>query len=46
MKKYIIFRVRVEKSFIEIIDEWRRKQKDIPNRSEAVRRLVVKGAKK
>jgi uncharacterized protein len=25
------------------IDDWRRKQPDIPNRSEAVRRLVRKG---
>jgi hypothetical protein len=26
--------------FLAMIDDWRRKQPDIPNRSEAIRRLV------
>jgi Arc/MetJ-type ribon-helix-helix transcriptional regulator len=29
-----------------MIDEWRRSQKDLPTRSEAVRRLVRLGAKR
>lgn len=29
--------------WIERIDEWRRKQPDIPPRAEAIRRLVEKG---
>ena len=35
----------VPKSFVAKIDEWRRKQPDIPSRSEAVRRLVEIGLK-
>jgi hypothetical protein len=26
---------------VDAIDEWRRQQRDIPNRAEAIRRLVV-----
>ncbi len=26
--------------FLRLVDEWRRKQPDIPNRSEAIRRMV------
>ena len=37
------FQMRVDKSFIEKIDEWRRTQKDLPTRSEAIRRLVEIG---
>lgn len=33
----------VSDEFIARIDDWRRKQTDIPSRSEAVRRLVEKG---
>jgi hypothetical protein len=29
--------------FIDAVDEWRRHQPDIPNRSEAIRRLVEAG---
>lgn len=32
--------VRVDKTFLERIDDWRRSQADLPNRPEAVRRLV------
>jgi metal-responsive CopG/Arc/MetJ family transcriptional regulator len=28
------------------LDDWRRKQADLPNRSEAIRRLVEPGLKK
>ena len=35
----------VPKSFVTKVDEWRRKQPDIPSRSEAVRRLVEIGLK-
>jgi hypothetical protein len=30
---------------VAAIDEWRRNQKDLPNRSEAIRRLVELGLK-
>jgi hypothetical protein len=33
------------RELVEQIDEWRRVQKDIPNRAEAIRRLVEKGLK-
>ena len=32
--------------FIAAIDAWRRKQEDLPSRSEAIRRLVYLGIKK
>jgi len=35
--------MRVPDNFFEVIDEWRRKQPDLPNRSEAIRRLVDLG---
>jgi hypothetical protein len=28
-------------SFVAAVDDWRRKQPDIPNRSESIRRLVL-----
>ena len=37
--------MRVSKDFIKILDAWRRKQEDLPGRSEAVRRLVELGLK-
>jgi len=37
--------MRVSKDFIRIVDAWRRKQEDLPNRSEAIRRLVELGLK-
>ena len=33
----------VEPEIVRMIDEWRREQADIPNRSEAMRRLIRKG---
>lgn len=32
--------MRVSPEFLVEVDNWRRKQADIPNRSEAIRRLV------
>jgi hypothetical protein len=32
--------MRVSQSFLKSIDAWRRKQEDLPGRSEAIRRLV------
>lgn len=46
------FHMRAPSSWMRAIDAWRRKQDDLPSRSEAIRRLVtlgltvkVKGAK-
>jgi uncharacterized protein len=36
------FEMRVPTSFLKAVDEWRRKQPDLPSRSEAIRRLVEK----
>jgi hypothetical protein len=35
------FQMRVSPSFLRLIDEWRRKQPDLPSRAEAIRRLVA-----
>jgi hypothetical protein len=32
--------VRVDEEFLKRLDNWRRRQSDLPNRPEAVRRLV------
>jgi hypothetical protein len=37
--------MRLSQEFLAAIDEWRRKQPDIPNRAESIRRLVLKGIK-
>jgi hypothetical protein len=34
------FQMRVSPGFIRLIDEWRRKQPDLPSRAESLRRLV------
>jgi metal-responsive CopG/Arc/MetJ family transcriptional regulator len=34
------FEMRVPSSFLKAIDDWRRKQEDIPSRAAAIRRLV------
>lgn len=34
------FQMRVSPEFFRKVDEWRRQQPDLPNRSEAIRRLV------
>ncbi len=40
------FAMRVDRKFLELIDNWRRRQPDIPPRAEAVRRLVERGLAK
>ena len=35
--------MRLGGSFLKTVDEWRRKQKDLPSRVEAIRRLVERG---
>jgi hypothetical protein len=35
--------MRVDETFLEKVDDWRRKEPDIPPRAEAVRRLVELG---
>jgi metal-responsive CopG/Arc/MetJ family transcriptional regulator len=37
------FEMRVTKSFLQSIDDWRRRQEDLPTRAEAIRRLVELG---
>jgi Arc/MetJ-type ribon-helix-helix transcriptional regulator len=32
--------VRLQPEMLEIIDAWRRKQEDLPNRAEAIRRMI------
>jgi hypothetical protein len=40
------FQMRVSEAWLREIDDWRRKQPDIPSRAEAVRRLVAAGRAK
>jgi metal-responsive CopG/Arc/MetJ family transcriptional regulator len=40
MAEYPQIGVRVDPALIKLIDEWRRKQEDVPTRPEAIRRLV------
>lgn len=35
--------VRMDRTVLEAIDEWRRRQTDLPTRPEAIRRLVEAG---
>jgi hypothetical protein len=37
------FEMRVPASFLKTIDDWRRKQAELPSRAEAIRRLVELG---
>jgi hypothetical protein len=37
------FELRLSPDLSDEIDEWRRKQQDIPARAEAARRLIVRG---
>ena len=39
------FEMRVTKSFLKSVDDWRRRQEDLPTRAEAIRRLVEAGIK-
>lgn len=35
--------MRVSSEFMELVDNWRRKQQEIPSRTEAIRKLVLLG---
>ncbi len=35
--------IRLDRSFLKTVDNWRRKQRDIPSRAEAIRRLAERG---
>jgi hypothetical protein len=37
--------MRVSADFLRTIDDWRRKQPDLPSRTEAIRRLIERGVK-
>jgi hypothetical protein len=37
--------MRVSQSFLKSIDDWRRRQPDMPSRAEAIRRLVEQALK-
>ncbi len=39
------FQMRVTEDFLRVIDDWRRKQPDLPSRAEAIRRLVAQAVK-
>jgi len=39
------FNLRIPPEFLKAVDNWRRKQEDLPGRSEAIRRLVELGLK-
>lgn len=43
MKQQERFEMRVSQEFMQLVDEFRRDQADIPPRAEAIRRLVVAG---
>jgi metal-responsive CopG/Arc/MetJ family transcriptional regulator len=40
------FNMKASPEFLARLDQWRRKQPDLPNRSEAIRRLVEAAMKK
>ena len=40
-----LFQMRTTEEFLERVDDWRRLEKDIPSRAEAIRRLVEIGMK-
>ena len=41
--KAVRFEMRASEEWLRMVDDWRRKQPDIPARAEAIRRLVEKG---
>jgi metal-responsive CopG/Arc/MetJ family transcriptional regulator len=45
MAEYPQIGVRVDEDLLKRIDEWRRKQDDLPTRPEAIRRLIEQGLK-
>jgi metal-responsive CopG/Arc/MetJ family transcriptional regulator len=46
MSQYPQINVRVDDEFLAKLDNWRRHQPDLPNRPEAVRRLVEQALSK
>jgi len=45
MAEYPQINVRVDEDFLKRLEDWRRKQADLPGRPEAIRRLVELGFK-
>ena len=43
MPQDVKFQMRVNEELMEALNDWRRKQPDIPSRTEAIRRLVLRG---
>ncbi|WP_417834747.1 hypothetical protein [Thalassospira xiamenensis] len=43
MKNDERFHMRVSQNFLDLLDDWRRQQPDIPSRAESIRRLVTAG---
>jgi hypothetical protein len=41
LKNDKVFQMRASDEWLEKIDDWRRRQRDIPARAEAIRRLVA-----
>jgi len=40
MSKYPQLNIRVDEEFLKRLDDWRRKQPDLPTRTEALRRIA------
>jgi metal-responsive CopG/Arc/MetJ family transcriptional regulator len=45
MAEYPQIGVRVDEDLIKRLDDWRKKQDDLPSRPEAIRRLIELGLK-
>ena len=45
LEKQKRFEMRADDAFLKAVDDWRRKQADLPGRAEAIRRLVELGLK-
>jgi metal-responsive CopG/Arc/MetJ family transcriptional regulator len=43
MQEYPQISIRVGDDFLKRLDEWRRRQNDLPSRPEAIRRLIKLG---
>jgi len=41
-EKFSSYHLKAPDSWVKLVDAWRAKQPDLPNRSEAIRRLVLK----
>jgi hypothetical protein len=37
------YQIRMTDEFVKMLDDWRRRQDDLPSRAEALRRLALKG---